>query len=100
VVTLVVHHRVRDYAAWKPVFDEHEDVRRSHGEIEHRVYQNLEDPNLVVVHNDFPNAEAARAFAADPSLRDAMERAGVVGEPGTVLITRSERKVYAEALVS
>ena len=32
MITLVVHHRVRDYDVWKPVFDEHEGVRVSHGE--------------------------------------------------------------------
>ena len=38
-VTLVVHHFVEDFDSWKPVFDEHEAVRRAHGEIEHRLYQ-------------------------------------------------------------
>ena len=62
MVTLVVHHRVRDFDAWKPVFDEHEDVRRSHGEIEHRVYRDIHNPNRVIVHNDFPSETEARAF--------------------------------------
>ena len=44
MVTLVVHHRVRDFATWKPVFDEHEDVRRGHGEVEHRIYQDMRRP--------------------------------------------------------
>lgn len=94
MVTLVVHHRVRDYDAWKLVFDEHEGVRRSHGEIEHRVYRDIHDLNRVVVHNDFPSEEAARAFTEDPSLRAAMERAGVEGEPGISFIDLAERKVY------
>jgi quinol monooxygenase YgiN len=97
MVILVVHHRVRDYDAWKPVFDEHESVRRAHGEIEHRVYRDIHDPNRVIVHNDFPSEEAARGFMEDPSLKDAMARAGVEGEPGISLIERVERKAYAEA---
>jgi quinol monooxygenase YgiN len=100
MVILVVHHRVRDYDAWKLVFDEHEIVRRSHGEIEHRVYRDLNDPNRVIVHNDFPSEEAARAFLEDPSLQEAMQRAGVEGEPGVSFIERAERKVYEDALVS
>ena len=99
MVTLVVHHRVRDYDAWKPVFDEHEGVRRGHGELEHRVYRDIHDPNRVIVHNDFPSEDAARSFIEDPSLSEAMERAGVEGEPGISLIERAERKVYAEAVV-
>ena len=94
MVTLVVHHRVRDYDAWKLVFDEHESVRRSHGETEHRVYRDMHDANRVIVHNDFPSEEAARGFMEDPSLAEAMERAGVEGEPGISFIERAERKVY------
>jgi heme-degrading monooxygenase HmoA len=93
-VTLVVHHRVADYDAWKPVFDEHEPVRRSHGEIEHRIYRDIHDRNRVIIHNDFPSEEAARAFTEDPSLKDAMARAGVEGEPGISFIEKAERKVY------
>ena len=73
MVTLVVHHWVRDFAAWKPVFDEHADVRRSHGEVEHRIYQDIYNPNRVVIHNDFPSEQAARSFMTDPSLPEAME---------------------------
>jgi quinol monooxygenase YgiN len=96
MVTLVVHHRVRDYATWKPVFDEHESVRRSHGEAEHRIYRMRNDPNSVAIHNDFPSVEAARGFIADPSLRDAMERGGVEGEPGSGFLELTERKTYVE----
>jgi quinol monooxygenase YgiN len=97
-VILVVHHRVADFDAWKQVFDEHEAVRRSHGEFEHRVYRDIHDPNRVIVHNDFPSEEAARSFMEDPSLKDAMERAGVEGEPGMSLIEAVERKEYEAAL--
>ena len=98
-VTLVVHHRVHDYDVWKPVFDEHEAVRRSHGEIEHRIYQTLGDPASVVIHIDFPSEEAARAFADDPSLAEAMKRGGVDGKPGTGFINCTERRVYAASAV-
>jgi quinol monooxygenase YgiN len=98
-VTLVVHHRVADYDAWKPVFDEHELVRRSYGEIEHRIYRDIHDPNRVIVHNDFPSEDAARSFMHDPSLKEVMARAGVEGEPGISFIDKAERKVYDSTLV-
>jgi len=96
MVTLVVHHWVRDFATWKPVFDQHEDVRRGHGEVEHRIYQDIHEPNRVVIHNDFPSEEAARSFMTDPSLPEAMERGGVEGEPGIGLTERTEQKHYAD----
>ena len=57
-------------------------------------------PNRVIVHNDFPSEEAATAFLNDPSLKDAMSRARVEGEPGVSYIEFAERKVYAEAPVA
>jgi quinol monooxygenase YgiN len=97
-VTLVVHHRVADYDAWKRVFDEHEPVRRSHGEIEHRIYRDIHDPNRVVVHSDFPSEDAAHAFVEDPSLKDVMARAGVEGEPGISFMEKAERKAHDNTL--
>src|SRR5258706_2459397 len=96
MITLVVFHNVRDFDSWKPVFDAHEDVRRSHGELEHRVYRGADDRNRVIVHNDFESEEAARAFMTDPSLPAAMEQAGVVGEPWLGLIERVDAAVYAD----
>jgi hypothetical protein len=52
------------------------------------------------VHNDFPSEGDARGFLEDPSLSEAMGRAGVEGEPGMSFIERAERKVYDEALVA
>jgi heme-degrading monooxygenase HmoA len=78
---LVVHHRVRDFDAWKPVFDEHEGSRREHGALHHWVYRTVDDPNDVVVAVEFRSENDARGFVGDPSLREAMERAGVEGEP-------------------
>ena len=95
-VTLVVHHFVEDFDRWKPVFDEHETVRREHGETEHRLYQDPGNHNRLVIHNDFPSAEAAQGFGSDPSLPEAMARAGVTGEPSISLATLAERKTYSD----
>jgi hypothetical protein len=78
---LVVHHRVRDYDAWKPVFDEQEASRREHGAVRHWVYRTAGDPNDVVVALEFSSERNARDFLEDPSLRENMERAGVEGQP-------------------
>lgn len=94
-VTAAVHHRVRDYAVWKAVFDDHERVRRSHGQIEHRIYHAWGDPLQIVIHGDFPSLEAAESLCNDPSVADAMARGGVEGEPGIGFITLAERKSYA-----
>jgi hypothetical protein len=81
MTVLVVQHKVRDFDAWKPVFDEDESRRRGYGAQRHWVYRTVEDPNDVVVAVEFPSVDAARSFVQDPGLRDAMERGGVQGEP-------------------
>jgi hypothetical protein len=91
---LVVHHRVRNFDAWKPVFDEHEDVRRRHGAARHWVYTAPGDGNDVVVALEFPSTDAAQGFMSDPSLREAMARAGVEGEPSVHLWAPVEDKTY------
>jgi heme-degrading monooxygenase HmoA len=94
MTVLVVHHRVRDFDAWKPVFDEHETSRREHGARRHWVYRTADDPNDVIVAVEFVSAQDARAFLEDPSLREAMQRGGVEGEPEVHLRERVEAFDY------
>ena len=91
---LVVHHAVRDFAAWKPAFDEHQPFRTAHGAIRHWLYRSPDDPDDLVVAIEFPSAEAALGFLADPSLKEAMERAGVIGEPSVHLREEIEAVEY------
>ena len=81
MTVLVVQHKVRDFAVWKPVFDEDESRRRAHGAQRHWLYRTVEDPNDVVVAVEFPSPDAAKSFMQDRGLRDAMQRGGVEGEP-------------------
>jgi len=81
MITIIVQHTVRDYDTWKSVFDEHEATRRRYGATGHELYRGFDDPNEITVINHFPSKEQAEAFAADPSLKEAMERGGVVSEP-------------------
>jgi heme-degrading monooxygenase HmoA len=91
---IIVQHKVRDYETWKPVFDEHGDVRRRHGATGHELYRGLEDPNEVTVVSHFPSREQAEAFAADPSLQAAMERGGVISEPRITWARETEAVDY------
>ena len=99
-VTFVVHHRVHDYATWKPVFDEHEDVRRQHGQFEHRIYQTPDEPNRVVIHNDFPSRGSRARVPRRPvaGRRDAARRRDRRARVGTAVL--AERNVYADAPVA
>jgi len=78
---VIVQHHVADYDQWFIAFTEHGEVRRSHGATGHSVTRSIDDPNAVVIVNDFATLDGAKAFAADPSLPEVMHRAGVDGPP-------------------
>ena len=78
---VIVQHHVADYDTWLAVFLEHGDVRRSHGATGHTVTRAIDDPNSIVIVNEFASADGAKAFATDPSLPDVMHRAGVDSAP-------------------
>jgi heme-degrading monooxygenase HmoA len=80
-MVVMVQHKVRDFDTWKLVFDEHGEVRRKHGATGHEIYRGTDDPNEITIVNHFPSKEQAQAFVADPSLKEAMERGGVVSAP-------------------
>jgi hypothetical protein len=79
--TLTVRHHVRDYAAWRKVYDEVESLRAQHGCTAQRVMRLPDDGNELLATHEFPTVEQAASFAHDPGLREAMEQAGVEGMP-------------------
>jgi|BarGraNGADG00212_1021973.scaffolds.fasta_scaffold230816_1 hypothetical protein len=89
--TLHVRQTVESYEDWKPAFDGHESSRRLHGASKHRV---LRDGNNVTVLIDFPDRAAAEGFGADPSLREVMSKAGVIGAPDITLLEPVEEITY------
>jgi len=42
---LTIHHKVKDYAAWRKGYDDHEKARNAVGITNGRVFRSAEDPN-------------------------------------------------------
>ena len=84
---LVVEHNVRDYAAWRKVYDELEPLRAQYGCTAKRVMQTPDDGNELFITHDFPSAEQAAGFAHDPALAAGMQQAGVEGPPRIGIFT-------------
>jgi hypothetical protein len=89
MIRLFVRHNVDDYEAWRKVYDEFDEERRSMGVTDDAVFQSTDNPNDVTAWHDFDTAEAARAFASSDQLRNGMQRAGVQGEPQIWFVTPS-----------
>ena len=77
----VVLHRVRDYRAWRQVYDDVAPMQKAGGVTAESVYQAKDDPNNVLVLHSFATRAQAETFIASPDLREAMGRAGVEGMP-------------------
>ena len=88
---VIVQHKVRDFDAWKGVFDEHGQVRRKYGATGHEIYRGIDEITIV---NHFPSKPQAEAFAADPSLKEAMATGGVVSEPVMTWAEETETVQY------
>jgi hypothetical protein len=78
---VVIHHKVKDYNAWRPVYDEHEKSRVSAGITNAKVFRRAEDPNELVILADVADVAKARSWTTSDDLKSAMQRAGVVGPP-------------------
>jgi hypothetical protein len=79
---LNVRHTVADYAKWRVGFDANETARRAAGANGvQQVYRDVDDPNTVTIIMEWDKAENARKFLDDPTLKEMMQKAGVIGAP-------------------
>ncbi|MRR39382.1 cyclase, partial [bacterium] len=81
MVHVIVHHKVKDYAQWKEVFDEQEKIRKESGSKGARIFRDEKKPNNVAVLFQWNDIAAARTFFESKFLKTASERAGVIGAP-------------------
>ena len=84
-VLAVVSHPVKDFAAWRVVYDSVEAIRQKAGVTDAEVFQDPKDPNMVVIIHRFPTVEAAQAFLGDPALKEAMMKGGVTAPPTAMI---------------
>jgi len=78
---ILVRYKVKDFAMWRKIFQEHAAFRKQQGSQGSRVLQNADDPNDVAILLDWDTMEKARAFTESRNLIETMERAGVTGPP-------------------
>jgi hypothetical protein len=88
-VRMFVRHEVADYGIWRKSFNAFAPTQKKAGVIYKAVYQSADDPNDVTVIHDFHSLEQAKAFAALPELKAAMEKSGVKGAPQIWYTTKS-----------
>jgi len=88
---MLVQHSVKDYAAWKSVFDSKSDLRRRNGEKSYQILRQENGSNEVVALFEWDSLDNARKYSSSPELREAMERAGVMGKPEIYFLEEAAR---------
>jgi Zn-dependent oligopeptidase len=81
MATMFVRHTVSDYKAWRKIYDDVAPLQKAGGAMAQAVYQAADNPNDITVTHEFGSVEAAHAFVKSDELKQAMQRAGVVGAP-------------------
>jgi hypothetical protein len=76
-----VIHTVKDYAKWRPVFDADSANRKAAGMQDLAVGRDADDANRLLLAFKISDMAKAKAFAADPKLKAAMDKGGVNSKP-------------------
>ena len=90
-VHMFVRHEVTDYAPWRKRYAGFGATQKKLGVQAQAVYQSTDNPNDVTATHDFASVEKAKAFAASPELKSAMEGAGVKSAPQIWFTTRAAK---------
>jgi len=78
---LEVTHTVKDYAKWRPFFDADSAARIASGLKTIAVSRNSDNPNSITLVFEAADISKAKAFAADPRLKEVMTKGGVSSKP-------------------
>ncbi|MEN8213728.1 MAG: antibiotic biosynthesis monooxygenase [Pseudomonadota bacterium] len=80
---LLIRHEVKEFRAWKSVFDSFNEIRRAGGERSYQIFHPEDDPNNLWLLFEWDNLDNARAFMASQDLEKTMAEAGVTELPET-----------------
>lgn len=90
MATVLVRHKVNDYAKWKAVYDELKGMVKSKGGQRQRLLKNSANPNELVILTEFADMGQAKQFAGSDELKQGMMRAGVAEEPTIFFLEEAE----------
>ena len=88
MVTVIITHEVKNYSDWRKVYDADEANRSKAGFQTNREYQSVNNPNLITIIGEAPSLEAINGFMANPELKAAMEKGGVIGIPDVKILNK------------
>ena len=81
MASMLIQHKVKDYAAWKKVYDSALALRTANGELSDQIYHDASEPNYLTIIFKWDSIANAQKWASSSELKTAMEKAGVDGPP-------------------
>ena len=81
----IATHPVKDFEAWKAVFDGGLEMRQAAGELSAVVVRGGDDGTQVTVINTWTSLEDANAMLNNPDMKPMMESAGVLEFPTIIM---------------
>ena len=70
--------KLQEYRKWKTGFDELISILKENGAKCRRIFQDLEDPNQVMVIIEWENMEKIKKLAEDKEMRSKFQKLGIV----------------------
>lgn len=89
---VLIIHEVESYLAWKSIFDQAADIRKSAGEISYQLQRYDNDANIIVHFSAWSSLDNARHFFESPELVEIRKKAGVKA-PEFIYLQEIERGV-------
>ena len=86
MVTIIAHHRVKDFTVWKPHYDADKPRRMSAGVQDLEVGTRKDDPQDVYMIWKAENQENVNRMIHDPGLKEIMDKAGVITKPEFIVL--------------
>ncbi len=79
--SMAVEFSIKDYAAWRPVFDGAAADRMAAGVSNARVFRDADRPDRMLVIFDVASKQKGTAWMKSATVRADWQKGGVVGEP-------------------
>jgi len=83
--TIILSHEVKDFAAWKPIYESDAARRKSAGFTELAVGTQSDNPNNVIMIWE-GEVDTLNQMLQDPALKEKMQAAGVISEVEVTVI--------------
>ena len=88
-MTMLVKHKVANFAKWMPAYEADDSARVSYGLHNFVVSRGAKDSNMVMIALHMDDTTRVKQFSMLPSLKATMKKAGVIGVP-KIMYTETE----------